>query len=79
LRDTEVEINTLTDCKNQTELAFEVKMLGPMDVMLECLALREQRVSVDLVRDEVEAELNKANDIYDASKSSQKKFNLRNW
>ncbi|XP_065891426.1 tektin-B1-like isoform X3 [Dysidea avara] len=30
-----------------------------MDVVLECLALREQRVSVDMVRDEVEAELNK--------------------
>jgi len=39
-------------------LAFEVKAL-PMDVVLECLALREQRVSVDMVRDEVEAELNK--------------------
>lgn len=65
MRDTEVEINALTDCKNRTELAFEVKIL-PMDVALECLALREQRVSVDLVRDEVEAELNKASDIYDA-------------
>ena len=31
----------------------------PMDVILECLSLREQRVSIDLVRDEVEAELNK--------------------
>ena len=31
----------------------------PMDVVLECLSLREQRVSIDLVRDEVEAELNK--------------------
>ena len=60
LRDTENEINALTDCKNRTELAFEVKIL-PMDVVLECLALREQRVSVDLVRDEVEAELNKVN------------------
>jgi len=50
-----------------------------MDVMLECLVLREQQVSVDLVRDEVEAELNKASDIYDASKSGKKRFNLRNW
>ena len=36
----------------------------PMDVVLECLSLREQRVSIDLVRDEVEAELNKVSDIF---------------
>ena len=58
LGDTEAEINVLTNCKSRTELAFEVKAL-PMDVVLDCLALREQRVSVDVVRDEVEAELNK--------------------
>ena len=63
MRDTEIEINALADCKNRTELAFEVKML-PMDVVLECLALREQRVSVDLVRDEVEAELNKVTNLF---------------
>ena len=31
----------------------------PLDVVMECLSLREQRVSTDLVRDEVEGELHK--------------------
>jgi len=31
----------------------------PLDVVIECLSLREQRVSTDLVRDEVEGELHK--------------------
>ena len=31
----------------------------PLEVVLECLSIREHRISIDLVRDEVEAELNK--------------------
>ena len=33
--------------------------MTPLDVVMECLSLREQRVSTDLVRDEVEEELHK--------------------
>lgn len=50
----------LTERKERAERALEAKSL-PLDVVLECLALREQRVSIDLVRDEVEAELQKVN------------------
>ena len=35
----------------------------PLDVVMECLSLREQRVSTDLVRDEVEEELHKVTGI----------------
>lgn len=31
----------------------------PLEVVLECLSTREHRVSIDLVRDEVETELKK--------------------
>jgi len=31
----------------------------PLEVVLKCLSLREQRLSIDLVRDEVEDELHK--------------------
>ncbi len=33
----------------------------PLEVVLECLATREYRVAIDLVRDEVETELHKVN------------------
>ena len=46
----------LTEHKERCEKALEAKAL-PLDVVLECLSLREQRVSIDLVRDDVEAEL----------------------
>lgn len=32
----------------------------PLNVVIECLMIRENRVAIDLVRDDVEAELNKA-------------------
>lgn len=48
----------LTETKERCEKALEEKAL-PLDVVLECLSLREQRVSIDLVRDDVEAELHK--------------------
>ncbi|XP_064382197.1 tektin-2-like [Halichondria panicea] len=58
LTDTEKEIEKLTETKERCEKALEEKAL-PLDVVLECLSLREQRVSIDLVRDDVEAELHK--------------------
>ena len=48
----------MTEHKERTEFALEAKMT-PLDVVMECLSLREQRVSTDLVRDEVEEELHK--------------------
>ncbi len=44
------------------EKAFEQKNM-PLEVVLECLAIREHRVSIDLVKDEVETELQKASAI----------------
>ena len=48
----------LTEHKGRCEEALKAKDL-PLEVVLECLSLREQRVSIDLVRDDVEAELHK--------------------
>ena len=50
----------LTEHKDRAEKALEAKIL-PLDVVLECLSHREQRASIDLVRDDVEAELHKVN------------------
>ena len=44
--------------KERTERALEAKKV-PLDITLECLMLRENRQSIDLVRDEVEAQLHK--------------------
>lgn len=51
-------IQQLTEHKQRTEKALEAKNI-PLEVTLECLSIREHRVSIDLVRDEVEYELNK--------------------
>ena len=48
----------LTEHKSRTEFALEAKAL-PLEVVIECLTLREQREAIDRVRDEVEAELKK--------------------
>lgn len=48
----------LSEYKECVERALEAKTL-PLDVVLECLSTREQRVSIDQVRDEVEGELHK--------------------
>ena len=48
----------MTEHKERTERAFDAKTM-PLDVVIECLSLREHRVSTDLVRDEVEGELHK--------------------
>lgn len=48
----------MNSAKLETELALEAKAL-PLDVVIECLTLRESRQSIDMVRDGVEAELHK--------------------
>lgn len=58
LTDTENEIEKMTEHKGRCDEAHKAKDLA-IEVVLECLSLREQRVSIDLVRDEVEAELHK--------------------
>jgi hypothetical protein len=58
LQDTEDEISLLTECKERCEWALEVKRL-PQEVVMECLAIREQRSNIDLVADVTESQLNK--------------------
>ena len=48
----------LTEYKERCEWCLELKGL-PLDVVIECLALREQRTDIDLVSDVVENELQK--------------------
>ena len=48
----------MTQAKLEAEQALEEKAL-PLDVVIECLTLREGRQSIDVVRDDVEAELKK--------------------
>lgn len=48
----------LAEHKERVEKALEAKTM-PLEVALGCLALREGRVAIDLVRDEVEAQLHK--------------------
>ena len=48
----------LSEFKQCVERALEAKDL-PLDVVLQCLSTREQRMSIDQVRDEVEGELHK--------------------
>ena len=58
LHNTEEEIDKLSEHKERTEKALEAKTM-PLEVAFSCLSLREGRVAIDLVRDEVEAQLNK--------------------
>lgn len=58
LSDTETEIDKLLNCKRQVEFFLEAKD-QPLEVAYNCLQLREHRIEIDSVRDEVECELNK--------------------
>ena len=58
LAETDNEIALLQQEKERTERALEAKKV-PFDITLECLMLRENRQNIDLVRDEVEAQLHK--------------------
>ena len=54
----DISFMQLTECKERCEWALEVKRL-PHEVVMECLALREQRSNIDLVADVTEFELKK--------------------
>lgn len=58
LSDTDEEIRRLEQEKERCERALAAKKV-PLDISLECLMLREQRIGIDLVRDPVEANLGK--------------------
>ena len=58
MENTRKEIESLQSEKEKTERALDAKNL-PLDVALECLMLRENRVGIDLVRDEVEEQIHK--------------------
>lgn len=58
LGDTHKEIEALQAEKQTTERALDAKKL-PLDVAVECLMLRENRIGIDMVRDEVEEQLHK--------------------
>lgn len=58
LADIDKEIADLSEAKELTEQALEAKNL-PTDVAIECLTLREARQDIDIVEDEVEAQLHK--------------------
>ena len=64
LHNTEEEIVKLSEHKERVEKALEAKTM-PLEVAFSCLSLREGRVAIDLVRDEVEAQLNKV--LYNAT------------
>ena len=50
-------MDLLSTVKSIAEKALEAKAM-PLDIVIDCLSLREGRVSIDNVRDEVETELN---------------------
>ncbi|EDO37357.1 predicted protein, partial [Nematostella vectensis] len=68
LAETDNEIALLTREKERTERALEAKKV-PLDITLECLMLRENRQSIDLVRDEVEAQLHKEVEVIEGTKA----------
>jgi len=67
IADTEEEINSLEDKKSETEHCLQAKNLNT-DVVIECLMQREGRQLIDTVRDDVEAELKKENEIIEKVK-----------
>ena len=68
LNDTDTEIGALQAEKQRTEAALDAKRV-PLDVAIECLMLRENRVSIDLVRDEVENQLHKEVEVIEGIKA----------
>ena len=60
---TDAEINALGELKERAQLAYE-QDLTPLNMVAQCQELRERRVSIDLVRDFVEAELNKEREVH---------------
>nr|XP_039257130.1 tektin-2-like [Styela clava] len=72
LAETDDEIRALNQSKLTTEQALEAKAL-PLDVAIECLTLREGRQSIDMVRDNVEAELHKEVEVIEGIKGQLQK------
>jgi len=68
LQDTDTEIAALQKEKERAEQALNAKKI-PLDVAIECLMLRENRVSIDLVRDEVEGQLHKEVEVIEGVKA----------
>uniref|UniRef100_A0A8D0B011 Tektin n=1 Tax=Salvator merianae TaxID=96440 RepID=A0A8D0B011_SALMN len=67
LTDLDVEINALTQMKEEAERALQAKNL-PLDVAIENLTLRESRRGIEVVKDPVEDELHKEVEVIDAVK-----------
>lgn len=68
LAETDAEIALLQQEKERTERALEAKKV-PLDITLECLMLRENRQKIDLVRDEVEAQLHREVEVIEGAKA----------
>ncbi|CAH1255246.1 TEKT2 [Branchiostoma lanceolatum] len=71
LRDCDAEIDALERMKLETEHALQAKAL-PLDVAIENLTLREGRRDIDVVRDNVEAELHKEVEVIEGIKKALK-------
>jgi len=69
IKDTNEEINALEDKKDSVEKCLHEKWLVNTDVTIECLNQREDRQEIDIVRDQVEAELLKENEIIEKLKA----------
>ncbi|XP_042300905.1 tektin-2-like [Sceloporus undulatus] len=69
LTDVDMEINALTQMKEQAERALQAKNL-PLDVAIENLTLRESRRDIDVVKDPAEDELYKEVEVIDATKKA---------
>ncbi|XP_065175214.1 tektin-2-like [Sycon ciliatum] len=68
LADTESEIAALEKSKDETEQCLNEKAV-PLDVVVECLTMRESRVSIDQVRDAVEIQLHKELEVVEGCKA----------
>lgn len=67
LCDVDAEIDNLTQMKEEAERALQAKNL-PLDVAIECLALRDRRQAIDVVKDLVEDELHKEVEVIEAAR-----------
>ena len=63
LSQTDTEIGALMELKERAQAAYE-EDLSPLKMVAQCQELRERRVSIELVRDFVEAELNKEREVH---------------
>ncbi|XP_074636417.1 tektin-2-like [Acropora palmata] len=68
LAESDAELALLQQERERTERALEAKKV-PLDVTLECLMLRDNRQKIDLVRDEVEAQLHKEVEVIEGAKA----------